>query len=79
MSTKYEKYIHANQALLDCFASVPADQYSAMSALDQSQVCKAEGSAVAESLKAGNASFAAILGERLASINAQSNWFQMKK
>ena len=79
MSTKYEKYILANQALLDCFASVPAEQYSAMSALDQSQVCKAEGSAVAESLKAGNVSFASILGERIVSMNAQSNWLQMKK
>lgn len=61
MSTKYEKYILGNQALLDCYSSIPADQYSAMSVLDQAQVCLTERSAVADQLKGGNASFAAIL------------------
>lgn len=50
MDTNYEKFIGANQALIDCFKAVPADQYSAMSPLEQSQVCKAEAQVVREHL-----------------------------
>jgi hypothetical protein len=53
MSTNYEKYIVANQSLIACYASVPAEQYSSMSNSDQTQVCKNEAASVAEFLKQG--------------------------
>ena len=34
MSTNYEKFIAANQALMDCMAAVDAETYKAMSSGD---------------------------------------------
>jgi len=70
MSTNYEKFIAANQALMDCFKAVPAEQFSAMSLSDQNDVCKAEGNAVRNHLNAGHANFSNILSERIAALDA---------
>lgn len=68
MSTNYEKFIVANQSLIDCFASVPAEQYSSMSQGEQQQVCKSEATTVADMLKQGKVDFKSILSERLAAF-----------
>ena len=70
MSTNYEKFVAANQALMDCFKAVPADQFSAMSLSEQNDVCQAEGNAVRNHLNAGHANFASILSERMAALEA---------
>ena len=70
MSTNYEKFIVANQSLIECYASVPAEQYSSMSNFDQQQVCKSEAASVAEFLKQGKVDFKSILAERIAAFDA---------
>ena len=70
MSTNYEKFIAANQALMDCYAGVPAEQYSAMSAYDQSQVCQNEAATVASMIRGGHADFRNILAERIKAFDA---------
>ena len=70
MSTNYEKFIVANQSLIECYASVPAEQYSSMSNSDQQQVCKSEAASVAEFLKQGKVDFKAILAERISAFDA---------
>ena len=69
MSTNYEQFIAANQALIDCYKAVPADQYSAMSLKEQGDLCKPEADTVRQHFKAGNATFANILKERLAAMD----------
>ncbi len=46
MSTNYEQFIAANQALMDCFENVPADKFSAMNKADQDNVCRNEANTV---------------------------------
>ena len=72
MSTNYEQYIAANQALLSCMEAVPADQYNAMSAAEQGNVCFSEASAVRAHLQSGKISFGSIVQERLAIVRAQN-------
>ena len=74
MSTNYEKFIVANQSLIECYASVPAEQYSAMSNSEQQQVCKSEANTVAQFLKQGQVDFKAILAERIAAFDAPKEW-----
>ena len=69
MSTNYEKFIVANQELMDCYAKVPASEFSAMPVYDQKNVCQAEATAVSDFLKNGQVSFASILKERIASFD----------
>jgi hypothetical protein len=71
MSTNYEKFIAANQALMDCYASVPAEQYSAMSQNDQQQVCKNEAAAVRDFITSNKVTFRSILAERIAAFDAK--------
>lgn len=61
MSTNYEQFIAANQSLMDCFASVPAETYSSMSLNDQQNVCKNEASTVQTLLSGGHINFKNIL------------------
>ena len=68
MSTNYEKFITANQVLMDCYAKVPSTEYSAMPVYDQKNVCKTESAAVAEFLKSNQVTFSSILNERIASL-----------
>lgn len=72
MSTNYEQFISANQSLMDCFANVPADQYSAMSKADQDNVCHSEATTVRSMINAGHADFRNVLAERIASMDAAS-------
>lgn len=70
MSTNYEEFIAANQALIDCYASVPAEEYTAMSVYDQNNVCKNEANKVADFLKSGSLNFSSILAQRIKSLEA---------
>lgn len=72
MSTNYEQYIAANQALMDCYAQVPAEQYSTMSVYDQQNLCYNEQSKVADFLKSGSLSFSSILSQRIKALEAAS-------
>lgn len=71
MSTNYEQYISANQALIDCFARVPAEQYSAMSKWDQEAVCRSEAEAVRTFLLNDTVNFRNILAERIRAFDQQ--------
>jgi hypothetical protein len=71
MSTNYEKFIAANQSLMDCYAGVPAEQYSAMSTYDQSGVCQSEAAAVKSMLTEGKVDFKSILAERIAMFDVK--------
>jgi hypothetical protein len=70
MSTNYEEFIAANQALMDCYGSVPAEQYNAMSNYEQSNLCKNEANKVADFLKSGSLSFSSILAQRINALEA---------
>lgn len=72
MSTNYEKFIAANQALMDCYAKVPAEEYSAMSASAQQDVCCNEALAVKNFLTSGQVTFKSILAERISALDAAS-------
>lgn len=69
MSTNYEKFIAANHALMNCYAGVSAEQYSAMSAMDQQDVCKSEAAEVRTFLVEGKVDFRSILAERIAAFD----------
>jgi len=68
MSTNYEQFIAANQALMDCYAGVSAEQFSAMSRQDQDNVCKSEASAVRSFLANDSINFRHILADRIKSL-----------
>ena len=70
MSTNYEKFIAANSALIACMKAVPVEDFKAMSAADQANVCKTETTTVKSMLESGNISFGAILSERIASLDS---------
>jgi hypothetical protein len=72
MTTRYEKFIALNQQLMDCYKTVSAPTFSAMSTQQQEQVCKAEREAVRASILNGDASFRSILEERIASLESQT-------
>ena len=42
MSSRYAQFIAANNALFACMEGTSAEQYAAMSASAQSEVCRAE-------------------------------------
>lgn len=72
MSTNYEQYIAANQALMNCYGQTSAEQFQSMSVYDQGNLCKAESSTVADMLKSGSLSFSSILGQRIKALDAAS-------
>lgn len=69
MSTNYEQFIAANHKLMECFAGVPAEQFSAMSLADQQNVCKNEANEVRQFIQAGHIDFKNILAERINSLS----------
>lgn len=71
MNTNYEQFIASNQALIDCYAGVPAEQYSAMTRAEQEGVCQSEASAVHGFLSNGSIEFKSILAERLRAFDAK--------
>jgi len=54
---------------MNCFASVPAETYSAMAKADQEQVCHAEAHAVRQMIQNGVPDFKNVLAERIASLS----------
>jgi len=72
MSTNYEQFIAANQTLMDCFAGVPAEQFSGMSKGEQENVCRNEANAVRDMINGGHANFASILKERINAFDAKT-------
>jgi hypothetical protein len=71
MSTQYEQFVSANQSLVDCFANVPAEQYSAMSRQEQEGVCSNEAASVRTFLANDSVNFRHILAERIAAFDAK--------
>ena len=71
MSTNYENFIAANHRLMECFAGVPAEQFSALSLNDQQAVCRNEANEVRQFISAGNVDFKNILAERINAMNAK--------
>ena len=71
MSSGYEKFVAANQALIDCMAKVDFAAYKALDAKAQDAVCSNEANAVAEHLRNDTASFRSIMNERLEFLRSQ--------
>ena len=71
MSSVYAKFIAANEALFKCMEATSADQYNAMSAADQANVCKSEASEVASYLQNNSVNFRSLLNERIDSLAKQ--------
>lgn len=72
MSTNYEKFIASNAALMECYAKVPAEEYSAMSTSAQQDVCINEATEVKTMISSGQVSFKSILAERISALDAAS-------
>ena len=73
MSSNYEKFIAANQALIDCMAAVDYSAYQQMDVKAQESVCQNEANVVSEHLRNDTASFRNLLQERLDYLKSQ-NW-----
>lgn len=71
MSTNYERFIAANQALMDCYAGVPAEQYSALSRPEQENVCRSEAAAVRSFLANDSINFRHVLAERIRAFDVK--------
>lgn len=71
MSTNYEQFIAANQALIDCYAQVSAEQFSALSRQDQQNVCRSESTAVRGFLENDSPNFKNILADRIRAYDAK--------
>ena len=71
MSTNYEQFMEANQALTDCFTRVSPEAYSSMSLDQQNELCHSQRTAVMDHLRAGHADFKNVLLERIASLETQ--------
>ena len=71
MKTSFELYIEANNALAKCFQAVSYDQYKALSAVQQGDLCKAEKKSVTDLLTANKVGFANLVQERLAAAGHQ--------
>jgi len=74
MSSRYAQFIAANNALFACMEATSNEQYAAMAATDQQDVCKDEHAAVANFLKNDDVSFANLIEARIANLNAQKMW-----
>ena len=55
---------------MDCYAGVSSDQFSAMSKMDQQDVCKSEATVVRSFITEGKADFKNILAERITAFDA---------
>ena len=67
---------------MDCFASVPAEEYSAMNKAGQDNVCRNEANTVRDLISSGQINFASILGERIKTFDVVNTewlyWTKMK-
>ena len=66
--SSYEKFIAANEKLFQCMEAAKLESVQAMSEADQMKVCRAEGDAVAQFLKADQVSFRSLLDARLSAL-----------
>ena len=57
---------------MDCYAKVPAEEYSAMSASAQQDVCYNEATEVKNFFASGQVTFKSILAERITALDAAS-------
>ena len=71
MSSRYAQFIAANNALFACMEGTSAEQYGAMSATQQSNVCAAETSAVRSFLENDDCSFRNLLSARIENTSTQ--------
>jgi hypothetical protein len=71
MSTNYEQFIAANHTLMNCYAEVPADSFSAMSKSEQEGVCRNEANAVRGFIAQEQVNFRSILNERISAFDAK--------
>lgn len=65
METTYEKFITANQSLIDCMAKFNKDQIDGMPNEQRAQICHTEASAVSTFLKNDAVSFRHLIEERI--------------
>ena len=70
MSSVYERFIAANEALFACMQSVSEADYKEMTPSAQETVCRAEGEAVAEFLRNDSIAFRNLAAERLNFLKA---------
>ena len=71
MPNTYLTFMQANEALAKCMSGVKPEQYQAMSAADQGNVCKSEANTVRDLLQNDSVSFRNLLNERIAAAKAQ--------
>lgn len=66
---------------MDCYAKVPAEEYSAMSSSAQQDVCFNEQAEVKNFFASGQVTFKSILAERIAALDAASKaeWLKNNK
>lgn len=65
METNYEKFITANQSLIDCMAKFSKSQIDGMSKSQQDEICQHEGAAVSQMLKNDTVQIKYLIEERL--------------
>lgn len=65
METTYEKWIAANQSMIDCMAKFSKDQIDGMQNEQRAQLCQPEASAVTNFLKNDAVSMRHLIEERI--------------
>jgi hypothetical protein len=69
MSSRYAQFIAANNALFACMEGTSAEQYAAMAAPQQADVCRAETAAVQAMLQNDDCSFQNLLNARIENLS----------
>ena len=73
MSTTYEKFIEANNALRECYEGTKPKDYEGMTPFDKENVCKNEREAVSEFLSNNSLSFRNLVSERIDILEKQNS------
>jgi hypothetical protein len=68
MSSVYQNFIAANHALKACYEAVPLEQFQALSAADQKNLCHAEKAAVRDFLSKDQVHFRELIQARINSF-----------
>jgi hypothetical protein len=71
MSSVYERWIGANNALMACYEANSVETFNALSVKDQDNLCASEQKTVAAFLKDDSVNFKSILQARLAAMEQQ--------
>ena len=72
MST-YEKYIEANDKLMECYANTEPVDYEKMTPFEKEGVCKSERETVAQFISSGSLTFKSLVAERIAFLDKSSS------